>query len=131
MLKKNLGFSSKTVKLLVELLLQMDQFSWISIALELWDNMSPTSQHVSFCLRDGPIFKLLTLCCTDMLAVELHKNNRKLKILDHLPAEIPVRFYKNITHEKVILCIIIAALLEQRLCAPPQVWIPGSLRLWL
>lgn len=35
MLKKNLGFSSKTVKLLMELLLQMDQFSWISIALEL------------------------------------------------------------------------------------------------
>lgn len=48
------------------------------------------------------------LCCTDMLTDELHKNNRKFEILDHLPGEIPVRFYRNITHEKVILCIIIA-----------------------
>lgn len=43
-----------------------------------------------------------------MLIDELHKNNRKFEILDHLPGEIPVRFNRNITHEKVILCIIIA-----------------------
>lgn len=71
------------------------------------------------CLKDGPCFKLLTLCCTDMLTVELHKNNRKFEILDHLPAEIPGRFYRSITHEKVILCIIVATLLEQRPRAPP------------
>lgn len=91
--------------------------------------MSPSSQHILFCLKDGPCFKLLMLCCTDMLTVELHKSNRKFEILDHLPAEIPVRFYRNITHGKVILCIIIAILLEQRPHAPPQVRITVSLRL--
>ena len=66
-----------------------------------------------------------------MLTVELHKNNRKFEILDHLPAEIPVRFYRIITHEKVILWIIIAALLEQHPRAPPQVKITVCLRLWI
>lgn len=70
--------------------------------------MCPSLQGISFNLKDGPYFKLLMLCCTDMLTDELHKNNRKFEILDHLPGEIPVRFNRNITHEKVILCIIIA-----------------------
>lgn len=70
--------------------------------------MSPSSQGISFNLRDGPYFKLLMLCCTDMLTDELHKKNSKFEILDHLPGEIPVRFYRNITHEEVILCFIIA-----------------------
>lgn len=96
------------VKVLIELLLQIYQEGWISVTLELWDDMSPNSQGIFFNLKDGPCFKLLMLFCTDMLTDELHKNNRKFEILDHLPGEIPVRFYRNITHEKVILCIIIA-----------------------